>query len=175
MVDIFQNIPNPSDLISVSQGDIKGNFGYLNTTLGKDHQIAFGDTSADSKEGYHKVIHHVVQVADPAPIASVQQTYAKNYTPNFTGATPDTQLFSMTGSGGLSQLTGNDAESDGWVWLGGVLLQWGKVNSPGVAGTVTFKDRGPSNRGIPFPTNIFSVVLTLQLQGSITSQIAVLS
>lgn len=163
MANTFQNIPNASDLLSDSQVDIKENFGYLATTLGQDHQIAFGDTDTASGEGYHKVIHYVKQGANPAAIASVLQMYSKDYTPNFTGATPDTQLFTRTGAGGISQLTGNDANTDGWCWLGGILLQWGRKTGlsgswPTTAQTLTFKDRGPSNHGIPFPNNCFAVV-----------------
>jgi len=163
MANTFQNIPNASDLLSDSQVDIKENFGYLATTLGQDHQIAFGDTDTASGEGYHKVIHYVKQGANPAAIASVLQMYAKDYTPNFTGATPDTQLFTRTGAGGISQLTGNDANTDGWCWLGGILLQWGRKTGlsgmwPAGNQTLTFKDRGPSNHGIPFPNNCFAVI-----------------
>ncbi len=86
-----------------------------------------------------------------------------NYTPNYTGATSDTQLFSVTGNGGVSQLTGNSALSDGWVWSGGLLFQWGRFTPASTAtlsGIITFKDRGPGSQGIPFPNNIFIVNLT---------------
>ncbi len=47
------NIPLPTDNLSVSQGDLVGNFQSLNTTFGIDH-YPFADTSANS--GKHNVV-----------------------------------------------------------------------------------------------------------------------
>lgn len=49
----FQDIPLAGDLISQSQGDLKANFDYLQASLGKDHQIVFGDTNMTTFEGRH--------------------------------------------------------------------------------------------------------------------------
>jgi hypothetical protein len=77
-------------------------------------------------------------------------------------------LFAKTGGGGVSQLTGNSSQTDGWQWIGGVLIQWGKVTtassgsfSSGTAsGTVTFKNRGPVSQGIPFPSTCYTITTT---------------
>jgi hypothetical protein len=131
--------------------------------------------------GYHTLLHQPNQIVGgqaawnptagsgvPAAIAAtkiagVQQTFSMLYTPNSTGATADTQLFSLTGKGGISQLTGCFAFTDGWAWLGGILLQWGRIT--GLAGawpttpqTVTFKDRVAG--AIPFANACFSVYVT---------------
>ncbi len=64
----------------------------------------------------------------------------------------------MTGLGGISQLTGNSAAAEGYAWLGGILIQWGKVTfGIGVGGTVTFQMR---TNCIPFPNNLFMVNAT---------------
>lgn len=152
-----RDIPDAPNNPSVDQPKMKTNTNSTDDLIGQDH-VSFGIANG----GYHKVIHQITQGSNPAAIANINQVYSKDYTPDYTGSTSDTQLFVRTGGGGVSQLTGNDAETDGWCWMGGMLVQWGQVSSPGSSGTVTFKDRGPSSKGIPFPNNIFTVVLTPQ-------------
>jgi hypothetical protein len=162
------NIPLPTDNLSVSQGDLLGNNAQLDTSFGIDH-YTFSDLT--SNNGFHKKSTYPVGV-DPAPVATTLITYSKNYTPNYTLAPADSQLFAITAGGGISQLTGNDADTEGWQWIGGVLLQWGQLtnatpgilgtfNSGSAQGTIVFKDRGTAMHGIPFPNNIFSVTSTL--------------
>jgi len=152
------NIPQPTDLLSNSQGDIRNNFSQANTSFGIDH-LPFTDASANL--GYHKDIHQVPQ-ADPAPIAGINQLYSKLYTPNYAGAVADTQLFNMTGLGGISQLTGNNAIlNGGWTWVGGILLMWGQqalTAASTQAGVVTFST--VSATSIPFPNSCFNVQIT---------------
>lgn len=117
----------------------------------------------DNQGGYHKVIHQPIQ-GDPAAIAGINELYSKSYTPDTTGGIPDTQLFTRTGLGGISQMSGSStaitSDSDGWSWSGGILHQWGKVNQSFSAGStvgaVTFKDRVAN--AIPFPNNCFVVI-----------------
>ena len=162
------NIPLPTDNLSVSQGDFLANNLQLDTSFGIDH-YTFSDLT--SNNGFHKKSTYPVG-ADPAPVATTLITYAKDYIPDYTAAVADSQLFAITAGGGISQLTGNDANTDGWQWIGGVLLQWGQItnSTPGISGSfnggsadgnILFKDRGPANKGIPFPNNIFSVTSTL--------------
>jgi chloramphenicol O-acetyltransferase len=93
--------------------------------------------------------------------------YAKNVTPNaFTPSfSTDTQLFTKTGQGVVSQLTGVEAVAEGYVWVSGILIQWGAI--PNLAfGTITFKDIANRPQGIPFPTAIFTVVAGLKSNGA---------
>lgn len=148
---------NPSD----DQQEMLINTQSINSIVAVDH-IGFNAANG----GYHTVIHQSTQVSDPATVSGVNQVYSKNYTPNTTGGTADTQLFVKTGAGGVSQLTGYSTQNttDGWQWVGGILIQWGFVNtsstgsfSSGLAtGTVTFKDRVTG--AIPFPNNCFNVI-----------------
>ena len=156
--------------------NLQNNFQQLNTTYKVDHVELTDNTTSN---GFHTVIHQQKNVTNtaPAPMAGINQIYVKDITPDSTGATADTQLFSITGVGGISQLTGNFAASEGYQWIGGMLLQWGIVNLPGSSnpnGTVTFKDRVVG--AIPFPTSCFNVTLTLQANATTgqTNSIAVL-
>jgi len=166
------NIPFASNSPSQDQPRMQENTNSLKSLIEIDH-IGFGNNQG----GYHQDIHQPVlpiggQTAwDPvigsvgrlaveaAAIAGLQQIFPLNYTPDTTGGTADSQLFSMTGGGGMSQLTGNSTSNatDGWCWVGGILIQWGTVTSVTITTNITFKDRVPG--AIPFPNNCF-VVLT---------------
>lgn len=167
------NRPTASELLQDSQPLIRDNFNAADASFGIDH-FAFSDSTSDN--GRHKNIRQPQQTRArsgagavysnfPANISQVNQIVAAAYTPDTTGGTADTQLFNVTGSGGISQLTGNSTASstDGWCWCGGILIQWG--NKTGFSGswptseqTVTFKDRVAG--AIPFPNNCFSVTTT---------------
>lgn len=161
-LDYIQNVPNPPDVPSNDVPDMKINTNSIYTWAAIDHH-----GYEDNLGGYHKVIRQDVQGSTPANIPNINQIFVKSYLPPFSGATADTQLYALTGNGGLSQLTGNDAETDGWQWIGGVLLQWGnvlgthgtnKTFTNGDSGSVTFLDRGPTSKGIPFPNACFVVI-----------------
>ncbi len=152
--------PAPNDNLDVSVTDIQQNFLVANTIMNIDH-FPFDDLTAS--KGFHKQAH-LVAASDPAAVAGTDIIYSKNYTPDTTGATTDTQLFNRTALGGISQLTGNLAVQEGYVWSGGMLFQWGKVTTASsgsfasgqAGGTVTFKDRVAG--AIPFPNNLFVVI-----------------
>lgn len=158
-------VPATNNDPSADQPQMLINTQSINSIIAVDH-IGFNAGNG----GYHKVIRQQNQVStDPAPIAGINQVYAKNYTPDTTGGTADTQLFAITGVGGISQITGYSTSNstDGWQWVGGILIQWGQVSSPGSSGTVTFKDRVAG--AIPFPNNLFVVNLTYGRNGSIST------
>ena len=112
------NIPNPPDDPADDVGDMNQNTQSIAGIIATDH-IGFGLANG----GYHNLIHQPNQtvggqaVWDPSnagiisaiqatKIAGIQQTFPLLYTPNTTGGAQDTQLFTMTGNGGISQLTG---------------------------------------------------------------------
>lgn len=168
-----RDIPDGPHNPSVDQPDMKTNNNSIDDLIEIDH-YSFND--ATNFSGYHKVIHEppqgiwdpVARTGNPAAIAGLQEIFALSYTPNYTGAPVDTQLFSQTGGGGVSQLTGSSSTTDGWQWVGGILIQWGQVTTASsgsfaggtAVGSVTYKDRGPVNNGIPFPQECFSIVAT---------------
>lgn len=162
-ITIYQpNIPTGLVDLDVDYQNLQNNFSQLDTTYGVDH-IKY---SVAPNNGYHVNVHQVplgaYPGAIPSAIAGINQLFSLNYTPDATGAVPDTQLFARTGLGGLSQLTGGNIAQEGWQWVGGILIQWGRVtqsfSSGGTSGTVTFKDRQPGC--IPFPTACFMVQTT---------------
>ncbi len=148
--------PAANDNLNVSQGDIQGNFLTANTVMNVDH-VPFNDLTA--QQGYHKDIHSVKRVGNMAAVAGVYGLFNKDVTPDTTGGTADNQLFGITAGGQVTQFTGYNTSNstDGWCWLGGILIQWGKVSSTS-NGAVTFKDRFVG--AIPFPNNCFNVSTT---------------
>jgi len=143
----IDNIPNGPDNPSNDQPNMQINTNSISGILGVDH-VGFNLPNG----GYHTIIHQVPLVSDPSPIAGIGQLYSKNVTIN---ATTDTQLFYITGLGGISELTGSSATANGFVWAGGILFQWGKVNSI-TDGSVSFN----SSPNFNFPHGCFSVQTT---------------
>lgn len=153
-------IPTPTQNLSVSQGLLKDNFTAADNSFGTNH-FPFSDLTANN--GLHRDINQFKRVGNAPNLTDTYTLFTKDYTPDTTGGTADTQLFGVTGAGGVSQFSGNLATADGWAWVGGVLLQWGFVTDPNITngtanGTVTFKDRVTG--AIPFPNNCFVVIGT---------------
>lgn len=148
-----QNIPDGPNNPSQDQPLMKANTNAIFSLIGTDH-INFNLPNS----GYHNIIHQPPQGSDPVSIAGINQVYAKNVTPNSTVTSTDTQLFTETGAGIISQLTGNLLGLEGYAWVGGILLQWGQSSSTST--TITFKDRVAG--AIPFPTQCFSVYTSLR-------------
>lgn len=151
-----RDIPDGPNNPSQDQPLMKTNTNSIDDLIDTDH-FSFDEANG----GYHRSIHQP-QGSDPAAVATVNQVYSKSYTPDTTGGTADTQLFTRTGGGTISQLTGfNTTDSDnGYQWIGGVLIQWGRIDettsSGTTVGTVTFKDRTAGM--IPFPNDCFTVI-----------------
>ena len=167
------NVPNPPNDPGDDVGDMNQNTQSINGIIAQDH---VGFNLVDG--GYHTVIHQknqtingqsawipnnpgIIAAIKATKISGVQQIFPLLYTPDTSVTEQDTQLFSMTGKGGISQLTGNLASSDGWAWLGGILLQWGTIpvtpgSWPTAIQTQAFKDRVVGC--IPFPNSCFLVL-----------------
>ncbi len=155
------DIPNAPNNPSQDQPLMKANTNAINTLLSVDHvPFNFGTS------GYHNVIHQTIQALDPVTISGVNQVYAKNITPVSSVTATDTQLFLKSGLGIISQMSGRLDGADGYVWIGGILIQWGTVVFP--IGTVTFKDRVPG--AIDFPNNVFEVIVSLTASATASQQ-----
>ena len=149
-----RDIPNAPNNPSNDQPLMKTNTNSIEDLIAVDH-IKFNLANG----GYHNDIHFQTQGADPITVPTIGQLYTKNVTVN---SITDTQLFFRTGLGGISQLTGNFAGINGYVWVNGILLNWGVVNGthssklvfdPGDTGTISFS----ANNNISFPNNCFGV------------------
>lgn len=163
-----QGYPPDGSTLGNTKSTIRNNLDGTFLALSVDHR-----DQNESNPGYHTIIHDPAQTVggqaawvpdNPGVIAAIAATsipgvgqfFDMNYTPNFAGAVADTQLMHLSGLGGISQLTGNRAASEGWAWMGGILVQWGTATGA-TGGTVTFTSR---SNCIPFPNNLFIVTVT---------------
>lgn len=155
-----QGYPPDGTSLGQTKTTIRDNLDGTFLTLAVDHINNNGLPGA-KPAGYHKVIHMVPQAGNPVAVAGYGQLYART----ITSVNNDQALFYETGGGRIAQLTMNInpvAADNGYTFLpGGVLIQWGLVNNPGNAGTVTF-----STANIAFPTACFNVQLTARNDGS---------
>jgi hypothetical protein len=187
----YGDVPATPNNPSNDQPKMKINTNSIASWVKQDH-FGFGDANG----GYHTIIHQCAGEAPapiisrsgvgallnnfPATIAGFNQLFVANYTADAAGAATDTQLFSVTGNGGVNQLTGSVPLSEGYVWLGGVMMQWGQIAFQGVdfpkqQGQVTFKDSVNRPGCPPFPNGIFVVILTLHSEGGSTSNTQTIS
>lgn len=147
-----QNIPQPTDLLAVSQIDLLSNASYLDTFLDVEHQQSGRDNAALGS-GRHKTVSMPNQGADPAvPGGTTGIVYQKA-----------NELFHRNATR-ISQLTGNfsQAVNGYYVLPGGLTIQWGVRNAPGQSGSVVFP--------IAFPTACFNVQLTQRRDASNSTQ-----
>jgi len=192
------SVPNANNAPKNDQPDMLQNTQSIDGIIAEDH-IGFDIPNG----GYHKVIHQMASGSAsqsqnltrsgvgatyaniPAAVSGINQLLTGLYTPNTAGGTADTQLFNLTGSNIISQLSGfslGDNE-DGWQWIGGVLLQWGRAGQAtatsgtftggNAAGTVTFKNRVTG--AIPFPNTCFIVLTVPQYATTVPSGVGSLS
>lgn len=162
--------PPDGSSLGQTKSTIRNNLDGTYQTLAIDHVNNNGQPGSNPA-GYHTIIHQVSQV-NVSTVAGVNQIFSgvpgtliingvstPNIPPN-----GDTQLYSLTGMGGFSQLTGHSTSLNGYSWVSGILIQWGKVSIPSGShstGSVTFNPA--------FPNNCFNVSLTLIAQSSGTN------
>ena len=151
--------PPDGSSLGQTKSTIRNNLDGTFATLAIDH-INNNGQPGSQPAGYHTVIHEVPQT---------NVTTQPGYNQVFSGVpgtlivngvtTPtippggDQQLYSLTGGGVLSQLTGKVASANGYAWTGGVLIQWGIQSN---AYAVVFS---------PAFTNLFSVTITPLFNG----------
>lgn len=146
------NIPQATDRISISQGDILNNFIAINAFVDTNH-YGFGDPN----QGKHRYVQ-IPEVAAPANTASTASIYAA------VGATSTrTELVfkRSSNSGGapfdnaLIPFTEAVFNSNGWTMLpSGMILQWGHNTQAGGASSTNF------NFPRSFPTACLNVTAT---------------
>lgn len=161
MVVWTDNIPDAGHTPANDQPLMENNYTYLATDLAVDHN--FTKNSATAQDGYHKVIHFVVQGGDPAPIAVTGQLYTKSKT---LGGQTDQVLFFEGGGGRISQLStfsgfGNQfnlAANPGFASVGPIMVNWGQTN---LAGGNVAHDTNTVNFAQAFPTACVGVQVSL--------------
>lgn len=154
----------PPDGASLGQtkSTIRNNMDGTFQTLAIDH-INNNGSPGSQPAGYHTIIHEVPQTS-VTTVTGYNQVFSgvpgtlvvNGTTTPSVPANSDQQLYSLTGAGILSQLTGyatnvtSTASTGGYQWIGGVLIQWAEVTPTASPQTFTFP--------IAFPKALFSIV-----------------
>lgn len=165
--------PPDGSSLGQTKSTIRNNLDGTFETLAVDH-INNNGQPGSQPAGYHTIIHQVPQT-NVSTVAGYNQVFSGvpgtlivNGTT--TPAIPnnsDQQLYSLTGQGGLSQLTGDNGSINGFQWIGRMLLQWGWKSlsgSQGELGTILF-----ATSNFAFPNNCFNIQVSLICQAGGTS------
>jgi hypothetical protein len=142
------NIPQPGDLLSVSQGDLLENFTQLNDIFEVDH-LTYDAVDAPNR-GKHMAIHMREQLSDPTTAAQELAFYCKR------DSSSNLALYLRKESNGAIvpfslPLTGT---TTGSIVVGGVRLQWGSSTIPGS------QDRVAVVFPVAFSSNAWQVMVT---------------
>lgn len=168
----------PPDGTSLGQtkATIRNNLDGTFQTLNVDH-INNNGQPGSKPAGYHRTIHQVTQTS-VSTVSGYNQIFSGvpgtlRVNSSLTPAIPptgDTQLYSLSGAGILSQLTGFSAANNGYVWVGGILFQWGVISqNNSQTNTVTFATSGNVN----FPNNIFVAFAMPRRNSTVTVDVTV--
>jgi hypothetical protein len=150
--------PPDGSSLGQTKSTIRNNLDGTFQTLNIDHVNNNGQPGSNPA-GYHTIIHQVTQT-NVTTVSGVNQVFSgvpgtlivNGVTTPTIPPGGDQQLYSLTGGGRLSQLTGSSATQTGYCWIGGILLQWGVFAMTSSPTSVTFP--------IAFPNATFSVVIT---------------
>lgn len=114
----LQNIPQPTDQLDDSQGDILGNFQEIYNLVGVNH-VQFGAAAGQGK-------HTQVTLPENAAPTNTAAAEANIYS-QLSTLTNNTELFwQREGNGTRIEWTGLLAATNGWTRLpSGILLKWG--------------------------------------------------
>lgn len=129
--------PPDGSSLGQTKATIRNNLDGTFQTLAIDH-INNNGQPGSQPAGYHTIIHQVPQTS-VTTVAGYNQVFSGVPGTLVVNATPtrsvpnngDQQLYSLTGAGILSQLTGKSATTNGYCWSGGILFQWGQGNNGG--------------------------------------------
>lgn len=146
------DIPQPNDIISVSQGEFLQNFMGLNSAWESNH-VAFNA----SGEGKHKFLQMPEQSSAPTTSSNEAALYTKET------SSISTLYFRKENNGTEIQMTNTidpanpinpvPNDSDGITFLpGGLIVQFGRRSAASNNGVITF--------GTAFPTDCYSVTVT---------------
>lgn len=159
--------PPDGSSLGQTKSTIRNNLDGTFETLGVDH-VNNNGSPGSKPAGYHTLIHQVTQtnVSTIAPPNAVGQLFTGvpgTLVVDGVGTVGipgdgDTQLYSLSAAGVLSQLTGRSAASSGFAWVGGILIQWGTGTAKSGGNPVPFT--------VGFPNNVFSVTCSVFNSGA---------
>jgi len=146
--------PGVNDDLSVSQGDIQGNFAQANTSIGVDH-FDFENVAGDT--GKHKYTTFV-DIDSTTPVTASPVTTANELAFFVKKVGSDPRIhFRQISNGTEVQLTGDDpilSSIGETTVIGGLIIKWG-------TGTIaTANTNTDFTFSIAFPTACFNVQLT---------------
>lgn len=169
------SIPNPTDFLSDSQGQIKTNFTAINAGLAINHYPLSPNTTDTGKHKYVQLPENAAiatlvneNLLFTQPVGGVTQLFVKGETNGSeyqltsiaSGIDPN---FSTFGTNGVYTTVGPISFSGGWTFLpGGLLLQYGTVTNA----------NGNAQTAVPFPKSFksttvpFSIVTTMIRTGA---------
>lgn len=148
---IYQDIPQPGDILAVSQVDLEQNFTYLSQALAKDLNIAFNTDSATTNVGYSKKTTYMAAASNNIAMPGSADSMTFSFGGDLYWKNPLlAAAVKMTNSSGGAPV----ADTFGYSFLpGGMLIQWGKsvsANAPLLA-----------NFPVPFSGVPYSVTTTV--------------
>ena len=139
------NIPQPTDQLSISQGDLLGNFQALQTLIDVNH-VDF----ADADMGKHKWVSLPQQAGAPGTTNTELALYTA-ISP--TSGTPEL-FIQRPANGAFINFTEAVGAPNGWTRLpSAILLKWGSAGANGLT-TITF----PVAADIPPFINVFNIL-----------------
>ena len=153
------NIPQSTDFLSVSQGDILNNFTALSTYLNVNHVDFNG-----ADQGKHKWVTFPVQSGNPPIVFNAGELAVYSFLSPVTGVnelyinkTNQVTVVQNTITASILSTSSAPANnSSGWSYLpSGILIKWGNGNANGNT-AITF----PVAATIPVFNQVFSVQLT---------------
>jgi hypothetical protein len=142
------NIPAATDQLSVSQGDLQGNFQALNTAVGVDHYLP-----GVANDGKHKQV--TLPVQSPVPTFAAGEVGVYNFLDPVSGVN---QLYVTFQDGTNAPISASKGATDGYTYLpSGLLIKWGSA-SPSGEQTVNYA----VGADIPVFTAVYSASVTTQ-------------
>ena len=156
--------PPDGSSLGQTKSTMRNNLDGTFQTLAVDH-IDNNGSPGSKPAGYHTIIHQVSQTSVNT-VANYNQVFSgipgtlvvNGTTTSAIPSNGDTELYSLSKNGVLSQLTGNNAGFNGFVWVGGLLFQWGTINATSGNPTVNLA----ATPNVVFPNNLFNVQVTRQ-------------
>lgn len=144
------NMPLANQQIATTQPLIEGNFNFLQNGIGVEHNFNVACSGSDM---YHKFASMPNASPDPPTLTAgaVGAYYVSGGQARFWDGT------------NVSQLTLANPATNGYQWLGRVLIQWGFVSASFPIGgtTLTF-----ATNNIAFPNNCFVVFTNITYTGT---------
>lgn len=153
------NIPQATDQLSVSQGQILANFTSLGAIAGNANVAS---STLNNLAGFNFVSLANQVALDPTLDATHMAIYAKN---SANTGQEEMWIARQTGATGISpiEFTSCLRNSNGWTYLpSGIILQWGRSVDQGGAG---YPKSLTQNFAITFPTACYVVVTQMRANG----------